>query len=93
MKGHRYWECDQNAPPLWHEGAQNYADYNLGYSHKNIQYQDCGETNASYTPQLEAQNIPTPVEARNQGQGLPEITEGNENKGSGGAFTGPFSAA
>ena len=93
MKGHRYWECDQNSPPLWDESAQNYADYNSSYSHENSQNRDCGETNVSIATrdQSEAQNIPTSVAARNQGNRLPEITEGSEDGASGGALTGPFS--
>ena len=85
--------CFQNSQPLWDEGAPNYVDYDMSYFHGNIENQDNGGTNNSDTTldQPEAQNIPTPVEARNLGHGLLPITEGNENAISGEVLTRPFS--
>ena len=93
VKGHRYWECYHNAQSPWDQGARNYTDHDMSYSHGNIENQDYGGTNASYTTpnQPEARIIPTPVEARNHGHGLLEITEGNEKETSEEALTRPFS--
>ena len=93
VEGHRYWECYYNTQSPWDQGARNNTDYDISYSHGNIENQGYGGTTASDTTlnQPEAQNIPTPGEAKHQGHGLLQITEGNENETSGDALTRPFS--